>query len=82
MVISVLHLMTTRKNLRIAHKRQLEKELWEEEHGSGKFDLYQRRQKKRKPVQTPRISSICFAVTIFIPRNSLTSRRCLLPETR
>ncbi len=74
MVISARHLLATRANLRIAHERQLEKSLWEEEHGScrkcdydnisdlkarcnscinggGKFDLYKRRQKKRKPVQ-------------------------------
>lgn len=34
MVISALHLMATRANLRIAHERQQEKALWEEEHGS------------------------------------------------
>jgi hypothetical protein len=73
MVISALHTVTTRDNLRQAHKRQQERTLWEEEHGScrkcdhdnnpnpparcngcinggGKFDLYKRRQKKRKPV--------------------------------
>jgi hypothetical protein len=73
MVISARHLLATRANLRIAHERQQEKALWEEEHGScrvcdydnksdpgtrcngcinggGKFDLYKRRQKKRKSV--------------------------------
>lgn len=34
MVISVRHLMATRANLRIAHERQNNKALWEEEHGS------------------------------------------------
>ena len=34
MVISARHLIATRANLRIAHERQQEKALWEEEHGS------------------------------------------------
>jgi hypothetical protein len=34
MVISARHLLATRANLRIAHERQHEKVLWEEEHGS------------------------------------------------
>jgi hypothetical protein len=34
MVISTRHLLATRANLRIAHERQQEKALWEEEHGS------------------------------------------------
>src|SRR3972149_10117044 len=34
MVISARHLLATRANLRIAHERQQEKALWEEEHGS------------------------------------------------
>ena len=73
MVISTRHLVATRANLRIAHERQQEKALWEEEHGScrkcdhddnidssarcngcinggGKFDLFRRKQKTRKPV--------------------------------
>jgi hypothetical protein len=73
MVISARHLLATRANLRMAHERQQEKALWEEEHGScracdcdnypshlahcngcinggGKFDLFRRKQKTRKPV--------------------------------
>ncbi len=34
MVISARHLLATRANLRLAHERQQEKALWEEEHGS------------------------------------------------
>ena len=34
MVISARHLLATRANLRIAHERQHEKALWEEEQGS------------------------------------------------
>lgn len=33
-VISARHLMATRANLHIAHERQQEKALWDEEHGS------------------------------------------------
>ena len=33
MVISARHLMATRANLRIAHEKQQEKNLWKEEYG-------------------------------------------------
>ncbi len=34
MVLSAVHTLSTRENLRQAHERQQEKALWEEEHGS------------------------------------------------
>ena len=34
MVLSALHTLSTRENLRHAHERQQEKALWEEEYGS------------------------------------------------
>ncbi len=34
MVLSAVHTLSTRENLRHAHERQQEKALWEEEHGS------------------------------------------------
>lgn len=56
MVLSALHTLSTRANLRQAHERQQEKALWDDPlarcngciNGGGKIDLYKRKQKKRQ----------------------------------